>query len=436
MPSEVNVANYIESGAPASGPITWASSLGLGAPTFTTSSAGERLRLRNTLSGSAANYAVGVESNFMWFGVATGSSALGYKWYGGTSELMRLTGAPALGINTSPSEMLHLFGSAGTARMLYVQNSSNFMLKAGIDASNNGFIGSTNDTSLLLRTNNVTRVWIHETSGNVGVGTTSAPTANLQVYGASGALTRVLVDNDATYGVAFGVDASNIGFYGSTNATPVSIKTNNSDRVYVNTSGLVGVGSTSPLCKFHVIVGTSYAGGAPSTAGFALTDTSVDGTARALKFGLNAAGGYSIIQSTLEGTDHVGLVLNGALSVTTANVMIGATSGLAGSALDVNGLVRNRGGVVDSGVTRRTSGASYTMLTGDRVVVFASGSSGVFNLIASPETGRVVDARNDSGGDITLTPAAGNINGAGTLALPTGTGWTLRYDGTQWITFG
>lgn len=107
-------------------------------------------------------------------------------------------------------------------------------------------------------------------------------------------------------------------------------------------------------------------------------------------------------------------------------VIVAASSGLAGSALDVNGLTRLRGGVVESGVTERTSGSSYTMVSADRFIAFLSGSSGTLTLISSPDLGRTVDVWNESGGNITISPASGTINGAASLVLATGSGVTLR----------
>lgn len=330
MPSELGQSNGLPPGASSIAPqfITG----GLGAPTFTTRSPGTRLVLRDALGASSADYAMGVESNHLWTATPTGSSLLGFKWYGGETELMRLASAPALGINCAPSEMLHLFGAAGTARMLYIQNTSNFHLKAGVDASNNGFIGATNDTPLRLRTNGVDRIYIHETSGKVGIGV--SPTELLHVYGASGTTHSITLENSSTYHCKMGVSSSNVGFLGATNATPVQILTSGAARISIH---------------------------------------------------------------------------------------------------ETSGLITMANGIVESGVTRRTSGSSYTMLTGDRVIVFASGSSGALTLIASPETGRVVTAKNRSGGVITISPASGNIDGAASYNLADGAAVELRYDGSEWV---
>jgi hypothetical protein len=63
---------------------------GLGAPTFTTRSAGTKAVLYPSVSASSADYAIGIETNAMWFSVYQAANA--FKWYGGTTELMNLTG--------------------------------------------------------------------------------------------------------------------------------------------------------------------------------------------------------------------------------------------------------------------------------------------------------------------------------------------------------
>jgi hypothetical protein len=86
---------------------------GAGAPTFTTSSAGTKLILYPQVGSSSADYAIGIETNTLWFGVPT-TATQQFKWYGGTTQAMLLSGAgvltvasstqtTALGVNTTPS---------------------------------------------------------------------------------------------------------------------------------------------------------------------------------------------------------------------------------------------------------------------------------------------------------------------------------------------
>ena len=52
---------------------------------------GERLRLYDFNSLSKTNYAIGVEQSHIWFGVDTNNEGQGFKWYGNTVEVMRLS---------------------------------------------------------------------------------------------------------------------------------------------------------------------------------------------------------------------------------------------------------------------------------------------------------------------------------------------------------
>jgi hypothetical protein len=54
--------------------------------------AGERIRLYDFNSPTNTNYAVGVETNHVWFGVDNYGESQGFKWYGEETQVMRLSG--------------------------------------------------------------------------------------------------------------------------------------------------------------------------------------------------------------------------------------------------------------------------------------------------------------------------------------------------------
>jgi hypothetical protein len=86
---------------------------GVAAPTFTTRSAGTKLVLYPNVTASAVDFALGIETNTLWYSVASTSNQ--FKWYGGTSVAMTLTGA---GVLTATTFTGALSGNATTATTL------------------------------------------------------------------------------------------------------------------------------------------------------------------------------------------------------------------------------------------------------------------------------------------------------------------------------
>jgi hypothetical protein len=67
---------------------------GVAAPAFTTRSLGTKIVLYDSISGSAADYALGIDGSTLWSGVPTTSQQ--FRWYGGTTLAATLSGAGAL----------------------------------------------------------------------------------------------------------------------------------------------------------------------------------------------------------------------------------------------------------------------------------------------------------------------------------------------------
>ena len=141
--------------------IQWAS-YGVAAPTFTTRSNGTKLLLFAGLSGSAVDYALGIESSTLWSSVPTTASS--FKWYGGTTVMMTLTNSVlTLGANTvlhagnynSYAPTLTGTGASGSWGISITGSAA-----SATDATN---IGITDDTAT-----NATMypVWVTAASGN------------------------------------------------------------------------------------------------------------------------------------------------------------------------------------------------------------------------------------------------------------------------------
>lgn len=71
---------------------------GLGAPTFNTRSAGSKYVFWNQSSASSCDYAMGMQSASMWFGLPNNNASNYFQWFGGTTPIATLDGTGNFGI--------------------------------------------------------------------------------------------------------------------------------------------------------------------------------------------------------------------------------------------------------------------------------------------------------------------------------------------------
>ena len=84
--------------------ISWDTN-GVAAPTFTTRSAGTKLLLYPAIGAAATDFALGIESGTLWYSIPSTVNTQQFKWYAGTTNIMRLSGQGnlLLGTTTLPS---------------------------------------------------------------------------------------------------------------------------------------------------------------------------------------------------------------------------------------------------------------------------------------------------------------------------------------------
>jgi hypothetical protein len=192
-----------------------------------------------------------------------------FTGYGGVGERMRLDSSGRLGLGTSsPSNTLHV---VGTGRF-NVSGSNNAVI-----ASDGGdpFFYTEQAAGLKFGTNSAVRMTINS-SGSVGVGTqTPSHAFQLGNGAATGDYFARIFSNagdvyigqsantlfgQATNTAAFAVQAANYPFgIGTTTAYPLIFGTNNQERARLDSSGRLGLGTSSPNLDLHV-VGSSGSG--------------------------------------------------------------------------------------------------------------------------------------------------------------------------------
>ena len=95
--------------------------VGVAPPAFTTRSTGTKIIFYPSISSTTMDWAMGMENNTLWSSV-TNTGGL-FKWYGGTSNAMTLSGAGALTVPTVNATNLTVSGTL-TCNALNVQNIS------------------------------------------------------------------------------------------------------------------------------------------------------------------------------------------------------------------------------------------------------------------------------------------------------------------------
>ena len=198
---------------------------------------------------------------------------------------MRIDSSGKVGIGTtSPQQPLHLHTASSSAANMVFSNtttgsgaSDGFVV--GLDGAERGQIFNQENTDLLFGTNNQERMRI-DSSGNVGIGTTS-PSTNLHVKGADGAAPKITISEgtseSAIRSTASGT-SSDLRFMTSVSGTQTT-------KMMVDYSGNVGIGTTSP----SYILDVNGDGG----AAFSATTNSTNGQLSIV--GKNSSGSVSAI---------------------------------------------------------------------------------------------------------------------------------------------
>lgn len=193
----------------------------------------------------------------------------------GSGDVLRITDSGLVGIGTtSPSAKLHVYGSGTTYATIQAGGGDYAYVRLQTPSSGNGYLikntgtGNSvlnkslylwNDVGPIQFVTNQTagNAVTIDTSGNLGIGT-SNPTAPLHVIGTvrmgdtSDGLTFT---SGSGIGNIIGVDTGFAGY------NAVAIKASANTGIYLDTADNVGIGTTSPSDKLHVVGNARFGGG-------------------------------------------------------------------------------------------------------------------------------------------------------------------------------
>jgi hypothetical protein len=167
--------------------------------------------------------------------IMSGSSgALDLGIGAGGTEIITLKGTGNVGIGTSaPTQPLDVNGTAIVR--------DQFSIRGGITGYNPSYAAS------YYIDNNGSTTYFNATGGNVGIGT-SGPTHLVQIYGASLPELRL---GDASAQIQMYTNTTD-GVFGTVGGSPLVLRTNATERMRIDSSGNVGIGTSSPTRKLQV----------------------------------------------------------------------------------------------------------------------------------------------------------------------------------------
>ena len=166
-------------------------------------------------------------------------------------EVMRISTSGNVGIGTtSPTAKLHIQHSGGAGSGLYVKSNVNRSKITVADNDSAAYViaeggKASYGTADSLSANNLTI----ETSGNVGIGTTS-PASKLEIRDSIDTVLRVVKTGISVLDLKVTTGSSDIS---SSNSNDLTFTTGGSERFRITSGGNVGIGTTSPVEKLEVL---------------------------------------------------------------------------------------------------------------------------------------------------------------------------------------
>jgi len=197
---------------------------------------------------------------------------------GDTNTSIRFPAADTISLNTAGQERVYItsggsvgIGTTGPSNTLHINDASNstpLRVESGQIGSYIQFENSTASDGYIGYVNSELRFWTNNSQkavitsgGDVGIGT-SSPSANLHAKNASANLeirldsdsarNIVFADNDGTYDAQIEAQANGTLFIATRQAQPMLFAINNSEKMRIDSSGNVGIGTSSPSTFLHI----------------------------------------------------------------------------------------------------------------------------------------------------------------------------------------
>jgi len=159
-----------------------------------------------------------------------------------------------IGIGTaSPGRQLSLVNTSGAIAEITTNTTGNtsalYLHEGATGSTSNGgailYDGANNRLAICCGTTLTTeRLSIDRDTGNVGIGT-SSPTAELEIFHATDPEIHLNINTHGDVGILKG-DADGLHLTGNGSSNQIRFKTNDTERMRIDSSGRIGIGTTSP----------------------------------------------------------------------------------------------------------------------------------------------------------------------------------------------
>lgn len=287
-----------------------------------------------------------------------------------------------------------------------------------------------------------------DSSGNVGIGTTAlgeklAVNGSVQVGTVTGNLYQKIVDSVSTtasgYYAVYASNGSRLGYfnyYNSTElvvasadgATPLSFRVNGSERVRIDGSGNVGIGTSSPTTWGKLAVVGSSSGGQVVAA---IANTAGTANTQAVLSFDTTNNGFNVRDSQIRSTN------SGANQTTLEFYTADAAAPQERMRIAASGLTSLTGSFSRGAPVTKTGNFSLAA-TENWVICNGTGSITVSLPNASNWTGRELTIKTIAAQTVVsnasnVVPLAGGAAGTAILAATAGKFATLVSDGTNWV---